>query len=71
MMRGGNGAEEPMICPDCKVNRVDTDGMYMWCGDCFEKGLHKDFNDHFNNFMKDEIEEMNRSEKVKRDLGEV
>jgi hypothetical protein len=34
-----------------------------WCAECFEDGLHKDMNDHFENFVKQEIKEMNDTDK--------
>lgn len=26
-----------------------------WCEDCFEKGLHKNMNEHFDNFIKEDM----------------
>lgn len=26
-----------------------------WCEDCFDKGLHKDMNEHFDKFIKDDM----------------
>lgn len=48
-------------CKDCGVE-ISADathtGHEKWCEDCFDKGLHKDMDDHFNNFVKNEILEI-------------
>lgn len=37
-------------------------GNERWCEDCFEKGLHKDMSDHFDNYMRQELELAGQSE---------
>lgn len=44
-------------CQDCKgwFSIHMTEGFLKWCEDCFEKGLTKDMDDHWNNFFKEEL----------------
>lgn len=46
-------------CKDCGVEiseHATHTGREQWCEDCFDKGLHKDMNDHFKNFVEEEME---------------
>lgn len=45
-------------CKDCGVEiseHATHTGCEQWCEDCFDKGLHKDMNDHFKNFVEEEM----------------
>lgn len=41
-------------CEDCGKFFHYLNGD-RWCDDCFEKGLHRDMNDHWDNFWKNEL----------------
>jgi hypothetical protein len=45
-------------CKDCGIEISEYcshTGCEQWCEDCFDAGLTKDMNDHFDNFMKQEM----------------
>ncbi len=47
------------ICEDCKEEiscYANHTGKERWCESCFDKGLSKDMNEHFDNFIKQELE---------------
>lgn len=49
-------------CKDCG-GMFDTFSMQgKWCEDCFEIGLHKDMNDHFKNFIEQEMKDLDSKE---------
>lgn len=43
-------------CKDCNkfFNSIDMHGD--WCEECFEIGLHKDMNDHWEKYWREEME---------------
>ncbi len=41
-------------CEDCKKFFHFLEGN-RWCEDCFDKGLAKDMNDHWDNYWKEEL----------------
>lgn len=46
-------------CRDCKIEISEHamhTGCETWCEDCFDKGLCADMNDHFKNFVKEEMQ---------------
>lgn len=48
------------ICQDCKNEYSELSfhtGHEKWCEDCFDKGLTKNMDDHFLNFIESEIED--------------
>lgn len=45
-------------CKDCGELFDTYFNHGPWCEDCFEKGLHKDMNDHFKNFVDTEMKEL-------------
>ena len=48
-------------CDDCKQWFHFLD-VGRWCEECFEKGLHKDMSEHFDNFVRPEMDEPKRLE---------
>lgn len=42
-------------CKDCK-KQVHEFYAGEWCEDCFDNGLHKDMNDHWNDYWKKELQ---------------
>jgi predicted amidophosphoribosyltransferase len=45
-------------CEDCKEFFYELEYNSKWCEDCFDKGLHRDMNEHFANYFKQEFESM-------------
>lgn len=48
-----------MKCADCGIKLSDAadTGNKNWCEDCFDKGLHKDMNSHWNDYWKNQLKE--------------
>lgn len=47
-------------CVDCGAEIppfANHTGCARWCEDCFEKGLSKDMDNHFKNFVDQDLEE--------------
>lgn len=49
--------DEKTFCEDCGIETTGSyhTGCERWCEDCFDKGLCKDMNDHFNDFIEKEL----------------
>lgn len=52
-------------CQDCGQFFHFLEGD-KWCEDCFEKGLHQDMNDHFRNFVEQEMTEDKNPDEARR-----
>ena len=50
--------DEKTFCEDCGIETTGSyhTGCERWCEDCFDKGLCKDMDDHFKDFIKKELE---------------
>lgn len=42
-------------CKDCDEMFDILSMQGEWCEECFEKGLHKDMNDHWENYWREEM----------------
>lgn len=57
-------------CKDCGAFYDPFNMTGDWCEDCFEKGLHKDMNDHFRHTVETELKEMNETAREVTNKGE-
>ena len=45
-------------CKDCGIEITDDSMVYnqkSFCDECFDKGLHRDMNEHWDNFWEQEL----------------